>query len=80
MKTFRQGAHYGEEIKENRGLCGKKSLQGKIREFSKNMLGKYQGIFILNHRNDDMIKMSIFFMKIILTLLWQTLQSIEPGQ
>ena len=50
MRWQHQGAHY----RENSEFCGKKSLQGKIREFGKmgkirefykNMSGKYQGIF-----------------------------------
>ena len=50
MRWQHQGAHY----RENSEFCGKKSLQGKIREFGKmgkirefykNLSGKYQGIF-----------------------------------
>ena len=52
-------------------------IRGKIREFYKNMPGKFQGIFdlfhdIKNHRNDDIYDINVysFFMKPILTLLW----------
>ena len=79
---------------------GKNSLQGKIkefgkmgkiREFYKNMSGKYQGIFSLFHNFKKITEMMLYMIKIatffdenhlnyLYTCVCQTLQSFEHGQ
>ena len=77
-----------------RGKSGNLEKMGKIREFYKNMSGKYQGIFSLFHNLKKITEMMLglynicqydknipFLMKTILTIyICQTLQSFEHGQ
>ena len=74
------------KIRENREFCEK---MGKIREFYKNMSGKYQGIFSLFHNLKKitemmlyMIKMATFFDENHLNYLYifQDIYYISPGK
>ena len=58
MDNQYQGAHY----REKSGNLGK---MGKIREFYKNMSGKYQGIFSLFHNLKKITEMMLYMIKML---------------